>query len=226
MLEIETAVQDLATQKEIVPPPDLRSLEEIKTEIIRYQRSCEQSYLEMGRLLLEAKQHFGKHGEWITWLQDNVDMSICKAQRLIKVAKWLEGKTAPVPHLNFTKAYILSRLTESELKSFLQNRYHVGGQFAKNVVEMNKRELEIAVRSYLRLKIGKSSVAQGPQQAEAHASTKTNLLDRFDRIRADVSELADLVENGSGEYIAFAAELCQLCQNIVQQLSPGELEDT
>lgn len=90
---------------------------------------------------------------------------------------------------------------------------------------MTKRELEIAVRNYLRLKIRKPSAAQAPQQTETHASTKNDLLDRFDRIRNDVSELASLVKNDSDKYDTFAADLCNLCQSIVQQLSPEDVED-
>ncbi len=72
------------------PKTKTRSLKEIAAEIISYQTTNDDSNLEIGRLLREAKKQLCKHGEWLAWLQGNVDMSICKAQRLMKVAKWLD----------------------------------------------------------------------------------------------------------------------------------------
>lgn len=84
---------------------------------------------------------------------------------------------------------------------------------------MSKRELEIAVRNHLKSKTRKSFAVQVPQTTANHASTKNDMLNRFDRVRHDVSELASLIENSPDEYDTFAAGLCELCQSIVQQLS-------
>lgn len=46
----------------------------------------------------------------------------------MRVARWMDGVEAPVPHLDFTQAYILSRITASDLKSFQQNYYHIGAK--------------------------------------------------------------------------------------------------
>lgn len=103
-------------------PP--RELEDIEKEIAKCQQDCEQSFLTIGQLLLEAKKEVKKKKmDWLEWIQANVDFSICKAQRLMRVAKWMDGNEAPVPHsnlahLDFTKAYILSRLTNEDLKTF------------------------------------------------------------------------------------------------------------
>jgi len=201
-------------------------LTEIHNKLLQLQKENDQSYLEQGRLLQEAKDIFGKHGAWLDWLRDNVDMSICKAQRLVKVAMWMDGNEAPVPHLDFSKAYILSRLKGDDLKSFLQSLYHVGGKFAKNVESMTKKELEEAVRLFLRSKGNKPPTAQKAQKEATNTLTEGDFLNRFDRIRSEVSELANLVGNDSGVYGTFASDLCELCQGIIQQLSSDEVEDS
>lgn len=209
----------ICTATENRSPPNAQNLETIEAAIKSYQEVSNETYLEIGRLLVEAKEIIGKYGEWLDWLKNNVDISICKAQRLMRVAKWTDGNAAPVPHLDFTKAYILNRLTGNDLKRFLQNWHHVGGRCAKQVETMSKRELEIAVRNHLKSKTRKSFAVQVPQTTANHASTKNDMLNRFDRVRHDVSELASLVENSPDEYDTFAAGLCELCQSIVQQLS-------
>lgn len=86
-----------------------RDLDAIKKEIDQHQENYAQSFLEIGKLLIEAKKSFGKHGDWLNWLKENVDISISKAQRLMRVADKF-ANTAPVPFMDYTKAYILSAL--------------------------------------------------------------------------------------------------------------------
>lgn len=67
-----------------------RGLEVISAEIAQCHKGYETSFLKIGQLLLEAKDQFGKYGEWLKWLRDNVDFSICTAQRLMRVAEWMK----------------------------------------------------------------------------------------------------------------------------------------
>lgn len=163
---------------------------------------------------------FGKHGEWLEWLKDNVDMSICKVQRLMKVAHWMDGNEAPVLYLSFTQAYILCRLSKKELEDFGN---YING--IEKVETMSKRELESKVRDFLKSKDGKTSIIQVSQQAEVHASDKDDLLNRLDQIRSEVSEIASLVDGDADEYDVYTANLCELCQTIIQKLSPEDVED-
>ena len=217
----------ITAEKSTATSPDGsdQELSIIKEKIIQCQEKGEQSYLEIGRLLLEVKR-IKPHGQWIPWIKENTDFSICKAQRLMRIAKWIDGNEAPVPHLDFSKAYILSRLTGNDLETFLRRFHHVGGKCAKNVESMTKTELAKAVHNYLKSKGHKSSSAQVSQQAESHTSTEDDFLNRFDRIKSDVSKLASLVEDNSAGYGTFATELCELCQEIIQQLSSDDLEDS
>ena len=91
---------------------------------------------------------------------------------------------------------------------------------------MTKTELAKAVHNYLKSKGHKSSSAQVSQQAESHTSTEDDFLNRFGRIKSDVSKLASLIEDNSAGYGTFAADLCELCQEIIQQLSSDDVEDS
>lgn len=196
-------------------PPNL---DEIKQKIASCQVDIERTYLKIGRLLLEVKQ-IKPHGQWIPWINDNTALSISKAQRLMKVAHWMDGNAAPVPHLTFTQAYILCRLSPKELEEFGD---YINGM--ENVKGMSKRELGAKVRDFLKLKNGKSSAVHVPKQTEVHASDKDNLLNRLCQIRSEVSEIASLFDGDSDEYDDFATDLCDLCQTIIQKLSPEDVE--
>lgn len=215
------------TEKTTAISPDEveQELDIIKGKIVQCQQNYEQAYLEIGRLLLDVKR-IKPHGEWIPWITGNTDFSVCKAQRLMRVAKWIDGNEAPVPYLDFSKAYILSRLTGNDLKSFLQSFHHVGGKYAKNVEAMTRKELKKAVRHFLKSKGRESPSTRRSQQVESHALAEDEFLDRFGRIKSDVSELASLVGNDSAVYGTFASDLCDLCQEIIQQLSSNEVEDS
>lgn len=207
----------ITTEKGGLDSSGIRSLNTIAEEIKEHQKTSNESYLGMGRLLKEAKDQFGKkHGEWLKWLRENVDISICKAQRLMRVAEWLDGNEAPVPHLEFTKMYILSRLTKEDLKTFLEG---------KHIEDMSKRDLQKAISEHLRERSSKSSTIEAITQQQVNGSTENNLRQRFDKIQNEISELASLVDNDSGAHDAFAADLCELCQSIIQQLSSGDIEE-
>ncbi len=204
-------------------PPKIshtQDLDEIKDKIISLQNDVEKSYLEIGRLLLKAKEINGKHGEWLGWVQENVDLSVCKVERLMRVARWIDKNEAPVQGLTFTQAYLLCKMSQQQLAEF--------GDFINGldkVKDMTKRELEAKIREFLKWKNGKSSTAQVSQQAEPQTSTKDGLSERFDRIRNDVSELASIINGTSGLYDTFASELCEVCQTILQQLLPEDVEN-
>ena len=204
------------------PPEGNRtpSLDDIKVRITSLQDDIEKSYLEVGRLFLKAKKLFGKHGEWIGWLQNNVDFSICKVERLMRVARWLDENEAPVLGLTFTQAYLLCKLSKQQLAEF--------GDFINGLDEvknMAKRELEAEIRNFLRSKNGKPSTDQVSQQAETQSSTKDDLSDRFDRIKNEVSDLVNIINGTSGLYDTFATELCEVCRTILQQLLPEDVEN-
>lgn len=206
---------NLDPSKESGPP----RLEEIKVRILSLQKDIEKSYLELGCLFLEAKKVFGKRGEWLDWLLNNVDFSICKVERLMRVARWIDKNEAPVPELTFSQAYLLCKLSQKQLEEF--------GKFVNGldkVKGMSKRELEAAIRDFLKSKVGEIAADPVSQQTEPQSTAKDDLGDRLTRIRAEVSELANLVDGSSGVYDTFTTELCEICHTIIQRFSSEDAE--
>ena len=91
-------------------------LNTFKQEIEKLQERYEQSYLEIGRLLIQARDVYKGHGDWIKWLKENVPFSVRHAQRLIRVAEMFDDTTL-VSQLRLTssKAYILTRIGKMTL---------------------------------------------------------------------------------------------------------------
>lgn len=64
----------------------------MRDKIPNMQRNYEQSFLEISNLLLEVKNTFEKHGDWLAWLNHNIDLFVIKAHRLMKVSKLFQKK--------------------------------------------------------------------------------------------------------------------------------------
>ena len=197
-----------------VKSPNAHVLGQIEAEIRSYQGRADEAYLKIGRLLREAKKEVKKaKRDWLDWLQKNVDFSICKAQRLMRVAEWVDSNEAPELHLDFTKAYILSRLTNEDLTDFLAD---------KQIEDMSKRDLQEAVRSYLRKKASESSTDAGTDQPQGNATTDDEFLKRFEKLQDDVLKLVGLIKDKPNEYGSFATELREF---VIQQLPPEDVGD-
>lgn len=65
----------------------LKALEKIADEIQGRLGAVKESDLKMGQLLLSARSRFENQSDWIAWLQNDLDMSIVEAQRLMCAAK-------------------------------------------------------------------------------------------------------------------------------------------
>lgn len=202
-----------------------RDLDAIKKEIGRHQENYAQSFLEIGKLLIEAKSSFGKHGDWLIWLKENVDISISKAQRLMRVAEKF-ANTTPVPFLDYTKAYILSSLSSQDMKVFMQNAHNVNGtmKFFKN---MSKRELETVVRNQLKSQKKKSPPSHSAKKSKAATSSSDDFTIRMESVKNTMEELVDLIQkqpDDLGTRDMLIAELRELCNDTIQKLPSEELE--
>ena len=197
-----------------VKSPETNGLEKIEAEIRSYQGRADEAYLKIGRLLREAKNEVKKaKRDWLDWLKENVDFSICKAQRLMRVAEWVDSHKAPELHVDFTKAYILSRLTNEDLKTFLVD---------KQLENISKRELQEAVRNYLREKASQPPADAGTNQPQGNATTDDEFLKRFEQLQNDVIMLVGFIKGKPREYGSFADELREF---VIQQLPPEDAGD-
>lgn len=202
-----------------------RDLDTIKKDIDQYQENYAQSFLEIGKLLIEAKSAFGKHGDWLSWLKVNVDMSVSKAQRLMRVAEKF-ANTAPVPFLDYTKAYILSALPVCEMDKFMDNLHKIDGEM-KYVKNMSKRELETVVRNQLKSRKKKSPQSQLAKKTKLSTSSGDVFTTRMESIKNTIEELVELLQeqpDDLGTHDMLVAELRDLCNDTIQKLPSEELE--
>lgn len=127
----------------------------LKEKIEKLQDFYDDSYLEIGRLLVQAREIYKGHGNWLKWLNQNVPFSVRHAQRLIRVAEMFDGENATlVSQLGLTssKVYILARVEKNDIDYFLHTIFPVGDR-KKYVSEMTRRELEVVVKNFLKEKL-------------------------------------------------------------------------
>lgn len=201
-----------------------QSLEDIKQQIASCQKNIGGCCLQLGHLLIKAKEHFGKHGEWISWLNENVDFSICKVQRLMKVAMWIDENEALVPYLKlkeleWTKLYILTRLSGDELKEF--------ADFCKkDIHNMKKWQLETTIQDYLKSKYDKLPDNQATQQTKIADSAGGNLQNQLNQIKKEVLKFMEMVGKNLDKDHPLANELCEFFQEMAQQCLADDLKNT
>lgn len=93
-----------------------RSIETITAEILVYKAQAGAAILEIGRRLIEAKEQL-EHGEWLPWLENQVDFTERAAQRFMRLAREYSNPTL-VSDLGCTKALVLLAVPEEERETF------------------------------------------------------------------------------------------------------------
>lgn len=196
-------------------------LVEIEEAILKQQDTIDNSFVEIGKLLLEAKSYLCKHGEWILWLEKNVDMPICKAQRLMRIAKRFSNE-APELYLGYSKLYILAAIPEERYDDFLNSKHNVKGEM-KCVHELSKKELQKAVRTWL----GKSQKTSAKSMISG-ASSRDPISVRLDSLKACADDLFAVL-NGDNICLdtsdPLVVDLREVCNGILTKLDVNSLEN-
>lgn len=150
-------------------------LNTLKQRIEELQERFEQPYLEVGRVLIQARDVYRGHGDWIKWLKKNVPFSVRHAQRLIRVAEIFDDATL-VSRMGLTssKAYVLTRIGKKDTDHFCNSFFSVGNQ-RKLVKNMTKRELELVVSSFLKGKLSSRDHEEAISNQGIHSNRPANL---------------------------------------------------
>lgn len=104
-----------------------RDLEEIAADIVSQKNRAAQSFIEIGKLLIEAKKQLTMHGQWLNWLCESVDISERMAQRYMQLARAFPNPS-PLSDLGITKLLALLTLPEEKRNDFINERHEVDGK--------------------------------------------------------------------------------------------------
>lgn len=111
-------------------------IKQIADEIQQQKSMPANSTYEIGRLLNEAKEIFGKHGKWAKWRKAEVNYSERQAQYYMKIAKAFSTNPKLVSDLGVTKANMVLALPDNEFEKILTMETEV-----KKICSMSKRNL-------------------------------------------------------------------------------------
>ena len=136
----------------VLAPKEGRDIEVITREILDAKRRGGEAILTIGRCLTEAKQAI-PHGEWLTWLNERVELSERAAQRFMRLSREWSNPTA-LSDLGATKALALLALPADERDQFIETH---------NVVDMSARQLEQAIKD-------RDEARKAAETAQAEAS--------------------------------------------------------
>ena len=139
----------------MVPPAEGRTIEAITGEILDAKRAGGEAILTIGRCLIEAKDML-RHGEWLPWLNEQVELSERTAQKFMKLAReWSNPNT--LADLGASKALMLLALPEGERDAFLEDH---------NVIDMSARQLEQAIKERDEARAAAEQAAADQRMAE------------------------------------------------------------
>ena len=99
-------------------PPSNNRLAEIEDNIRRLKTDVAYGLIEIGKNLIEAKS-LVKHGEWSSWLENNVGFTQRTAQNYMKLARTFSGKEEIVSELEATKLFLLQEVPQDKRERFL-----------------------------------------------------------------------------------------------------------
>lgn len=134
-------------------PVERRTIEAITGEILDAKRAGGEAILTIGRCLMEAKEML-PHGEWLPWLNEQVEFSERTAQKFMRLAqKW--SNPSALADLGATKALMLLALPEEEREAFIEDN---------NVIDMSARQLEQAIKD-------RDEARKAAEEAKAEAAT-------------------------------------------------------
>lgn len=190
--------------------PAARDIETITAEILELKQTAGSAILNIGQRLMEAKEMLSD-GEWLPWLEEQVEFSPRTAQRFMKLSREWTDATA-LSYLGATKALTLLALPPAEREQFLTEEHVVSGE-VKSVTDMSSRELEKAVKERdAALRQAELDRAERHAAEQARQKMEADLTFANERLAGLRNELAELrsrpvdvaVESASEEELAQA----------------------
>lgn len=98
---------------------EIVSLDQVVSEIKFFENQAVVSYWEIGKRLVQAKERVG-HGNWESWLKDNLNYSKSMAEKLMRVNKEFSNPQL-VTDLNFSQMLALTTVEEEIRTEIIEN---------------------------------------------------------------------------------------------------------
>lgn len=156
----------------------------IETNLEACRNRTAESYVEMGRWLLAAKEeNIVPHGEWKKWVAQHAAMSVRGAQRCMQIAREIP-QGSPLAALGMAKLRALMELPTGEREEFAEQ---IGAD------KLSSREVDEAVKA-ARAERDEALRLVGEQKKkllDAQKEKQSAVIDAISRTRADVSREKD-----------------------------------
>ena len=178
----QASSQKLTTNTTVLSSDEHR-VEEITAEILQQKRQVVYSFMEIGKLLDEARGRLKKEGQWLKWLETEVDISVRMAQRYIQLARAFPDATS-VSHLGMTKALALLALPDAQREAFLNEQHEINGE-QKKVEAMSVREIRTAIREQI----------TPPEKLAEDATKSVGAIGEADTASQECSRVAKMLES-------------------------------
>ena len=173
-----------------------RSIEVITGEILDAKRAGGEAILTIGKCLIEAKEML-RHGEWLPWLNEQVELSERTAQKFMKLAReWSNPNT--LADLGASKALMLLALPEGERDTFLEDH---------NVIDMSARQLEQAIRERDEARAAADQAAADQRTAE---QARDKMAEDMRLLNASLASAQDAREQAEQETARLEKDLAEL----------------
>ena len=201
----------------------LHDISALAAEIRLLKGQTMQSILQIGTLLIEAKEQLIRRGQWINWLKYDVDISVRNAERYMQLSRAYANSTS-VSNLTMTKALLLLEIPEGERESFLRESHQIrkkrGNEVLTIAVErMTTSECREAVRAWQKADADKRS-----KVIKSYRSPQLMDIQKITNILTAANQQIEKLEKSAKEYIgdASAHEKCKeelnLLQNRIQKI--------
>ncbi len=174
----------------VLTPKEGRDIETITNEVLELKKTAGESILGIGHRLLEAKSVL-KHGEWLPWLSERVDLSERAAQNFMRLAREWSNPQA-LSDLGASKALALLAIPAEDREEFIAADHVVDGGEVKKVAEMTTRELDRAIKA-------RDEAVAREKSAVATANEAVETADRF---RRENNALLDIYKDANRRRIA------------------------
>lgn len=180
----------------MAPPAEGRTIEAITGEILDAKRAGGEAILTIGRCLIEAKDML-QHGEWLPWLNEQVELSERTAQKFMKLAReWSNPNT--LADLGASKALMLLALPEGERDAFLEDH---------NVIDMSARQLEQAIKERDKARAAAEQAAADQRMAE---QARDKMAEDMRLLNASLASAQDAREQAMQDVARLEKELAEL----------------